>query len=398
MPDYDVIYLDNAATTYPKPECVYQAADKFYRCYGGNAGRGANPLARKGAELIAETRAMLSNWLGAPSPEQVIFTPSATVALNLAILGTKLRHGDVAYVTPFEHNSVLRPLEHLRQAVGIFVQEMPFDRQTMACQLDRLAAQFRVDPPALVCITQASNVCGAMPPVIEIARLAKESNPGAVVVVDGAQVAGLYSLPLSDGLVDAYIFSGHKSLYGPYGVAGLVLASDWRPAPLLYGGTGTISESVQMPSSLPSAYEVGSHNVWAIAGLKAALEWLREIGHEAIVAHTLDLAEKLRDELEKTPGVQVYAPPRGEPWSGILAFTVENVRPQAVEAALGAKGIAVRAGLHCAPWVHQWLGTIDDGGMVRSSPGFQSSVESIVIFAQLVAEISKTKTKAGYIL
>ena len=245
-----IIYLDNAATTYPKPECVYQAADEFYRCYGGNAGRGANPLARKSAELIAETRTMLSGWLGVPAPEQIIFSPSATVALNLAILGTKLRHGDVAYVTPFEHNSVLRPLEHLRQAVGIFVQEMPFDRQTMACQLNRLAAQFRVDPPALVCVTQASNVCGVMPPVTEIARLAKESNPDTVVVVDGAQVAGLYSLPLSEGLVDAYIFSGHKSLHGPYGVAGLVLASDWRPGPLLYGGTGTISESVQMPSSV----------------------------------------------------------------------------------------------------------------------------------------------------
>ncbi len=386
-----LIYLDNAATTYPKPECVYQAADEFYRCYGGNAGRGANPLARKGAELIAETRVVLSNWLGAPSPEQVIFASSATVALNLAILGTRLRHGDVAYVTPFEHNSVLRPLEHLRQAVGIFVQEMPFDRHTMACQLDRLAAQFRVDPPALVCVTQASNVCGAMSPVVEIARLARETNPNAVVVVDGAQVAGLYPLPLSNGLIDAYIFSGHKSLYGPYGVAGLVLASDWRPAPLLFGGTGTISESVQMPSSLPSVYEAGSHNVWAIAGLKAALKWLQETGREAIIAHTLELAEKLRDELEKTSGVQVYAPSRGEPWCGIVAFTMEDVQPQAVEAALGAKGIAVRAGLHCAPWIHRWLGTIGDGGMVRSSPGFQNSVENAVVFAHLVAQISKTK-------
>ena len=391
MPEPEqIIYLDNAATTYPKPECVYQAADEFYRCYGGNAGRGANPLARKGAELIAETRVVLSNWLGAPSPEQVIFASSATVALNLAILGTKLRHGDVAYVTPFEHNSVLRPLEHLRQAVGIFVQEMPFDRHTMACQLDRLAAQFRVDPPALACVTQASNVCGVMPPVIEIARLARESNPSVVVVVDAAQVAGLHPLPLSDSLIDAYVFSGHKSLYGPYGVAGLVLALDWRPAPLFFGGTGTISESVQMPSSPPSAYEVGSHNVWAIAGLKAALGWLKETGRDAIVAHTLKLADKLRDELEKTPGVQVFAPPRGKPWCGIVAFAVEGVRPQAVEAALGARGIAVRAGLHCAPWAHRWLGTLGEGGTVRCSPGFYSSAKNIRALAQLIARVSKS--------
>jgi cysteine desulfurase family protein len=372
-----LIYLDNAATTYPKPERVYQAADEFYRRYGGNAGRGANPLARKGAELIAETRAMLANWLGAPSPERVIFTPSATIALNLAILGTKLRSDDAVYVTPFEHNSVLRPLEHLRQTMGVVVQEMPFDRHTMACQLDRLAAQFRADPPALVCVTQASNVCGVMPPVIEITRFAKEINPTVVVVVDGAQVAGLYPLPLDDGLIDAYVFSGHKSLYGPYGVAGLVLASEWRPAPLLFGGTGTFSESVQMPSDLPSAYETGSHNVWAIAGLKAALEWLHEAGHEAMVAHTLELAEQLRDELERLPGIQVYAPPRGEPWCGIVSFTVEGVRPQVIEAALGAKGIAVRAGLHCAPWMHRWLGTTERGGTIRASLGYLHSMDDI---------------------
>ena len=364
-----LIYLDNAATTYPKPECVYQAADEFYRRYGGNAGRGANPLARKSAELIAETRAMLADWLGAPSPERVIFTPSATIALNLAILGTKLRSGDVVYVTPFEHNSVLRPLEHLRQTVGVIVQEMPFDRHTVACQLDRLAAQFRADPPALVCVTQASNVCGAMPPVVEIARLAKEINPAVIVVVDGAQVAGLYLLPLRNGLIDAYIFSGHKSLYGPYGVAGLVLASDWRPAPILFGGTGTLSESVQMPTDLPSVYEAGSHNVWAIAGLKAALEWLRETGRESIMAHTLDLARRLRDRLANLPGVAIHAPPAGTSWCGIVSFTIEGVQPQTIETALGAKGVAVRAGLHCAPWTHRWLGTIELGGAIRLSVG-----------------------------
>jgi len=372
-----LIYLDNAATTYPKPECVYQAADEFYRRYGGNAGRGANPLARKSEELIVDTRVMLANWLGAPSPERVIFTPSATIALNLAILGIKPRPGDTVYVTPFEHNSVLRPLEHLRQTVGVMVREMPFDRRTMACQLDRLTAQFRANPPALVCATQASNVCGIMPPVIEIARFARESNPNVVVVVDGAQVAGLYPLPLDNGLIDTYVFSGHKSLYGPYGAAGLVLTSEWRPATILFGGTGTLSESVQMPTELPSAYEPGSHNVWAIAGLKAVLEWLRETGREAIVAHTLELAKQLRDELERLPGVQVYAPPGRESWCGIVSFNVEGVRPQAIEAALGARGIAVRGGLHCAPWVHRWMGTMERGGTIRASLGYLNSADDI---------------------
>ena len=377
MTEGKIIYLDNAATTFPKPECVYQAADEFYRRFGGNAGRGANPLSRKGVELIAETRALLAEWLGALLPEQVIFTPSATIALNLAILGAQLHPGDIVYVTPFEHNSVLRPVEHLRQTVGIVVREMPFERRTFACQLERLEAAFYAEPPALVCITQASNVCGVMPPALEIARRAKAVNPQAIVLIDGAQTAGLYPLPLNDGLIDAFVFSGHKSLYGPYGIAGLVLASDWRPQPILFGGTGTRSESIEMPGELPSAYEPGSHNIWAIAGLKAALEWLRETGREVIISHTLKLAERLRDELEKLPGVQVYAPPRGEPWCGIVSFTIEDIRPQAIEAALGTKGIAVRAGLHCAPWAHRWLGTMESGGTVRVSLGWFNETKEI---------------------
>jgi selenocysteine lyase/cysteine desulfurase len=377
MSEPGLIYLDNAATTFPKPEAVYQAADAFYRAWGGNAGRGANPLAEKCARLLEETRALLADWLGAPAPERVILTPSATIALNMAILGTDLQPGDAVYVTPFEHNSVLRPVEHLRQTRAVHVQEIPFDRRTYTCDLTRLAAMFQADPPALVCVTQASNVCGLMPPVTEIARRAKRANPRAVVVVDGAQTAGLFPLPLGDGLIDALIFSGHKSLYGPYGVAGLVLASDWRPAPILFGGTGTFSERVTMPDELPSAYEPGSSNIWAVAGLRAALEWLRVTGREALVAHTLRLAQTLREQLEALPGVTVYAPPEGRgtaplcpSWCGIVAFTVEGIAPQALEAALGAQGIAVRAGLHCAPWAHRWLGTLDSGGAVRVSVGW----------------------------
>lgn len=163
----------------------------------------------------------------------------------------------------------------------------------------------------------------------------------------------------------------------------LGVASAWRPAPILFGGTGTFSESVAMPTELPSAYEVGSHNIWAVAGLKAALEWLRETGREAIVAHTLRLACALREHLSALPGVTVYAPqgqgaatPRPD-WCGILAFTVEGISPQALEAALGARGIAVRAGLHCAPWTHRWLGTLEEGGAVRVSVGWFNREEYI---------------------
>lgn len=384
----DIIYLDNAATTFPKPACVYEAANEFYQHYGGNAGRGGNPLARACTRLLAETREQLADWLDAPVPEQIIFTPSATHALNLAVFGADLRANDAIYVTPFEHNSILRPLEHLRQTKGIQIYKIPFSRRTYACQLDKLAADFKVNPPAMVCITQASNVCGVMPPVLDIVRLAKETNPRTIVIVDGAQTAGLYPLSLTDGLIDALVFSGHKSLYGPYGVAGLVLVSDWKPSPFLYGGTGTVSESVQMPTDLPSVYEAGSHNIWAIAGLHAALEWLQEVGRDTIVDHTMGIARQLREDLAKLPGVELYTPPKEMPWCGILSFVVEGTTPQSIEAALGAKGIAVRAGLHCAPWAHEWFGTMKSGGTVRVSAGKFNKSRELVSLIHIINTIT----------
>ncbi len=380
-----ILYLDNAATTFPKPESVYRDANAFYARYGGNAGRGGNPLARACTRLLIETRELLAAWLEAPSSEQVIFTASATQALNLAIFGITFHRGDTIYVTPFEHNSVLRPVEHLRKTQGIQVRQIPFDRRTYACQLDMLSATFQAEPPTIVCITQASNVCGIMPPINEIAYLAKQVNPDVVVIVDGAQTAGLYPLSFRNDLIDAFIFSGHKSLYGTYGVAGLVLGTDWRPKPLLFGGTGTFSESVDMPDDLPLAYEAGSHNIWAIAGLKAALEWLQGIRHETIMKNTTRLSRQLQINLADLPGVVVHAPPRDMPNCGILSFTVEDTKPQAIESALGATGIAVRAGLHCAPWAHKWLGTLNTGGTVRVSFGFFNEIEDTDKITQSIA-------------
>lgn len=384
-----IVYLDNAATTFPKPESVYQAADEFYRHYGGNAGRGANPLARKGSELIADTRVLLANWLGTSSPEQVIFSPSATIALNLVIFGARLRPNDAVYVTPFEHNSVLRPLEHLHQTINILIQEIPFRRQTMACDLDKLEAMFRVSPPAMVCATQASNVCGVMPPLTDIFRLSRKAQDSHCInIVDGAQTAGLYPLDLADGLIDAMIFSGHKSLYGPYGIGGLVLPNplQWRPVPFLFGGTGTFSESVDMPDTLPSAYEAGSQNIHAMAGLREALRWLQATGPETIIAHTRAINSQLREVLQDMPNVALYVPDNNA-WAGILSFNIADARPQAIEMALGAKRIAVRAGLHCAPWAHRWLGTMDQRGTVRVSLGFFNSPNDIELLVDALTRL-----------
>lgn len=385
---HQITYFDNAATTFPKPENVYSEANTFYASYGGNAGRGGNPLARASTRLLTETRELLAEWLDAPSVDSVIFTASATHALNQAIFGAAIRPGDIIYVTPFEHNSILRPVEHLRQTKGVQVRQIPFARRTYQCQLDKLAAAFQTEPPTMVCVTQASNVCGVMPPVQEIAMLAKQVNPQVIIIVDGSQTAGLYPLDLGSGFIDAFIFSGHKSLYGPYGIAGIVLGSAWRPTPLLFGGTGTFSESIEMPTELPSAYEAGSHNIWAIAGLHAALEWLQSIGREAIIKHTTSLSRQLQLNLADLPGIEVHAPPKDVPWCGILSFTIEDMKPQAIESALGAKGIAVRAGLHCAPWTHRWLGTLANGGTVRVSCGYFNGIIEVEKFIKAMLFIA----------
>ena len=366
------IYLDNAATTYPKPESVYTAMDAFYRQHGGNAGRGANPLARKSAALLDETRLLVAQWLDAPD---VVFAASATMALNTVILGAGLRAGDIVYTTPFEHNSVLRPLEYLRQSRGIDVRVLPFDNLTFTCDLAAIEQHFQLDKPALVCLTQVSNVTGFIPPVERILRAARAANPAVITLLDGAQAAGL--IPVDMSLVDALVFSGHKSLYGPYGIAGIAFGSDWRPQPLLYGGTGTVSESIEMPATGPSRFEAGSHNVSALAGLNAAVKWLNETGRDAIYTRIADLTSRLIDALAAVPGVQFYLPAGMSRHHGVVSFNVDGVEPQALEAVLGARDIAVRAGLHCAPWVHAFMGTLARGGTVRVSPGYFNLTDDV---------------------
>lgn len=372
-----LVYLDNAATTFPKPEVVYTTADTFYRSAGANAGRGQNPLAQQAAQLVAKVRSKVAAWLGVASPDQVIFAPSATIALNQAILGTTLKLGDTIYVSPFEHNSILRPVEYLKQKHGAEVRLLPADPLSLEIQLDRTETQFQAKPPTLLALSQVSNVCGLLLPVIELAKLARKANPEAVIIIDGAQGAGLYPLPLSDNLIDYFIFSGHKSLYGPYGASGMVLASNRRPAPILFGGTGTESERVIMPDEAPTAYEPGSMNVWALAGLGAAVDWIMATGREAITEHTHKLVNMLKEELQIFPGVRVYVPRLGQQTS-IVSFSYPAASPQALEGFLGAAGIAVRSGLHCAPWCHRFLGTLESGGTVRISPGYFNTSSDIL--------------------
>jgi cysteine desulfurase family protein len=380
--EQEIIYLDNAATTFPKPEAVYLAMDSFYRQFGGNAGRGANPLARKAAGLVDETRAMLRAWLSAP---EVTFAPSATIALNTVIMGARLRAGDVVYVTPFEHNSVLRPLEHLRKTLGIQIQVIPFDKHSLECKFDEVKKLFRLDPPTMICMSQVSNVLGLRIPVDELTQIAKQLAPNCITLVDGAQAAGLHQPEMSR--IDALVWSGHKSLYGPYGIAGIAFGTQWRPEPLLYGGTGTVSESIDMPEEGVSRFEAGSQNISAIAGLNASLKWLNETGTDAIINHSDSLTYYLSDMLSDLSDVIVFLPSDRNLITGIVSFSVNNIKPQMVETALGAQNIAIRAGLHCSPWTHEFINSTASGGTVRVSVGYFNTEKDIQQLRSIIESV-----------
>ncbi|GIK64259.1 MAG: cysteine desulfurase [Chloroflexota bacterium] len=382
MSEERIIYLDNAATTFPKPEVVYREMDYFYRNYGGNAGRGANPLARKSAILLEETRNLLINWLDV---NDAVFASSATAALNTVIFGARLRSGDIVYLSPFEHNSILRPLEHLRKKIGIELHTLSFNRNTFECNLEEVKAQFQIATPAMICISQVSNVFGFILPVDEILTLARRANPRVVTIVDGSQVGGLK--PVNTSLIDAFIFSGHKSLYGPYGVAGIGFSTDWRPEPLIYGGTGTQSESIDMPTDIHSRLEAGSQNIAAIAGLHAALQWLYGIGKETINQHVDNLTIELLNCLPHISSPRIYVPQNLAHHTSIVSFNIEGVAPQVLENALGARNIAVRAGLHCAPWAHRFIGTDKKGGTTRLSIGYFNQIFEIEQSIQVLSNL-----------
>lgn len=378
----EIIYLDNAATTFPKPEAVYQAMDSFYRQFGGNAGRGANPLARKAAGLVDETRAMLRTWLNAL---EVTFAPSATIALNTVLRGAGLRAGDVVYVSPFEHNSVLRPLAHLQKTVGIEVRVLPFNKHTLECQFDEVKKQFRIEPPAMVCVSQVSNVLGLVLPIDELTSMVRLITPDCIILVDGAQAAGLRPLEMSN--IDALVWSGHKSLYGPYGIAGIAFGTHWRPEPLLYGGTGTVSESIDMPQGGVSRLEAGSQNISATAGLNAALRWLNDTGQSAISEHIQELTQHLYNLLCDLSGLVLYLPDNRNLITGIVSFSVDGIKPQVLETALGAQNIAVRAGLHCSPWAHEFINSKASGGTVRVSVGYFNTKQDIERLRAIVESV-----------
>jgi cysteine desulfurase family protein len=368
-----LIYFDNAATTFPKPEAVYEFTDKFYREYGVNVGRGQHKLADKASGLVAETRSLLLDMLHCPN-KQVVFTPSATEALNIILQGLNWRGGLNVYITPFEHNAVLRVLHHISGIYELNIKELEVNCEYLTHDIERIKYQFQLDKPDVVIMSHASNVCGLVAPIKEICELAKKHE--ATTVIDMAQTAGLLDTDLSRVQADYAVFAGHKTLYSTFGIAGFVTDKGKELSPLIFGGTGVDSASLSLPIELPAKFEVGSINVAAVAGLNAALKWIKETTIDSIRKKENHISDVLTDLLCKYRNIKVVGIGEGN-HIGVISCTFDGYSADAIGQVLSDHNIAVRTGLHCAPAAHKFLGTFPSG-TVRFSVGYFNTDEDIV--------------------
>ena len=360
-----MIYLDNAATSYPKPPQVIRAMAGTLEKLGANPGRGGHHLAVCAGRVVQRCREELAELTGIRQPERVIFTHSCTESLNLAISGT-LHEGDEVLCSHGEHNAVMRLLDRYAAAGQITVRVLPPD-ETGVLQPHTLQRMIS-SKTALVIICHASNVTGVVQPVSQLGAVCREN--GVPLLVDVAQTAGVLDVSPSVLHADMVAMPGHKGLLGPHGTGMLLLGKGMNPEPLMAGGTGSASESMTQPDLLPDRYESGTLNLPGIAGLLQGLRFVRAHRDE-IHEYEQHLNRIFREGLAALPGVRALGHPDA-PCVGITSFVSEVTDAGEIADGLDQCGIAVRGGLHCAPAVHSWLGTLQSGA-VRVSPGIYTT-------------------------
>ena len=383
-----MIYLDNAATTFPKPEEVYREADRLFREYSVNAGRGTYKAGKIADKIIEDTRKAVADFVGAKDSENVIFTHSATEAMNHVIQGIKWNEYDVVYVSPYEHNAVARTIEAMRAKYDFIISVMPVNYKGFI-DIPKLIYEFEEFKPSYVFVNMVSNVTGYILPVDKIAREAKKYD--AKVIVDGAQGLGMIDVDLQKSDIDFLVFAGHKSLYGPFGVGGYINNSGMELEPLMYGGNGSDSLNLNLPESGVKRYEIGSPDIVSIGTLKKALELMENCPNALEILK--EKAEYLREKLSETYGVKIFQAPENDmdkdKFSSIVSFAIEGYKADDVGVILDEDfDIAVRTGYHCAPIVHDIIGSIEYGGTVRVSIGKYTTYEELDRLVEAVGELS----------
>ena len=380
-----VIYLDNAATTYPKPDSVYLAMDHFHRYMGGNPGRGSNQQSIQAGSVVLETREALARFFNIKDCLNIAFTANITESLNIGLKGV-LRPGDHVITSSMEHNAVARPLFTLRQ-------------QGIAWTLVDCAADGSLDPEdirralkpntRMICTLHASNLTGTIMPIREIGSIARSA--GIIYMVDSAQSAGVLPIDVNIDNIDILAFTGHKGLFGPQGTGGIYINPAIKIRPFKEGGTGSFSEYLEQPDFMPDVLESGTLNTPGIAGLGAGVAFINEQGMDNIYQHEQRLLIQLIDGLQQIKGIKLYGPADPRRQTAVLAFNIEGMDCGELSSRLDYEfGIITRSGIHCAPLAHQTVGSFTSGSC-RLSPGYFNTSEDIVITLQAFEKITMQK-------
>ncbi|RAW16318.1 cysteine desulfurase [Paenibacillus taichungensis] len=382
-----VIYLDHAATSWPKPPAVGEAMMQALDVAGANPGRGGHRMAVQASRVLFGARKAISTLLGVRNANDIALGSNTTEALNLAIQGW-LREGDHVIATMAEHNSVRRPLEYMRKSRNVEVDYVPVNA---AGEIDlvQFARLFRSNTRLVVC-THSSNLLGSILPIGEIALMCQKHQ--VTFLVDAAQSAGIIPVDVKQLGIDMLAFPGHKGLLGPQGTGGLYIAPELDVLPLLHGGTGSQSEAIEQPLVRPDRYEAGTPNTVGIAGLAAGVQHVLDLTPEFIYKHEWDLTQHMMDGLSSIQGIRMLGPEIGQPRTGLLSFTVEGYDSAQLAFQLDRSyGIAVRSGFHCTPLAHESAGTTASGA-VRASVGYSTSREDVDALIEAVIELTASKS------
>ncbi len=381
----DLLYFDNAATSWPKPDVTLAAMDRYLREIGGSPGRSGHRLSLEAGRLILEARESVATLLGADDPFRIVFTKNATEALNIALRGF-LNPGDHVITSSMEHNSVMRPLREL-EAEGVAVSVIPCSVRGELDPADILPA-IRPNTRAII-LTHASNVAGTILPIGEAGRISREQ--GLFLIVDAAQTAGALPIAVEEMGIDLLAFTGHKALFGPPGTGGLYIRKgmEAKIRPLITGGTGSRSEFESQPAFLPDKFEAGTPNTVGLAGLGAGVSWILARGVEAIRTHEESLTGRFISGLREIPGITLYGPADPSRRTAVVSFNVAGLMPSEVALELDERfAIMARPGLHCAPAAHRTIGTFPQGS-VRFGFGFFNTPEEIDAALMAIRDLSR---------
>ncbi|WP_270183021.1 aminotransferase class V-fold PLP-dependent enzyme [Alkalihalobacillus sp. CinArs1] len=375
------MYLDQAASSFPKPPEVVEAMTKALTEYAANPGRSGHKMSVKANEVISQAREQLAHFFGFKYPNRVCFTSNATSALNQALKGFPFQSGDHVLTTSYEHNSVRRPLEDIKRKRGIEITY--FDSGTSE-DFDIAAFEESITPQTkMIVVSHGSNLTGKIVPIKKIGKLAKDK--GVPFLVDAAQTAGVLPIDVEEMNIDLLVFPGHKGLLGPQGTGVLMVGKEVSLEPIFHGGTGSRSESIEQPEVYPEYLESGTLNTPGIAGLLAGLEVVKKLGLDEIHRHEQRLTKKLIEGLHSIDYLKVYGPHSDR--LGVVPFTIEGIDSQEIAIILDQHyDIAVRAGLHCTPIGHESIGTC---GAVRISVGpynTEEEIDQVILALQEIVE------------